>query len=255
MGSFIRNLISRHFEAGKNIVPRLPGRFEPVDGRNGSQHEYAEFHEGPENKPGLQPEMRGHGFISEENQVSTGAHFSVKKEVTPPVVDDNQAHELPARQNFMDDDQEKQVAGIMPDMVANHGYPSGFYEPEAFNTGEKMGNEKKRPLPGIEPILPGNIKPDENDESTAYKESREFNIQPVRSQGAFGEPPGSKRPEIDTAPVFRQDPAADHIIKVSIGQIIVRAVVPSAPVTVQKPKEAHKPVLTLEDYLKQRNKK
>jgi hypothetical protein len=133
------------------------------------------------------------------------------------------------------------------------------------------------------PILPNNIRETDTDEvqqdrKKEIKRDQEVKISPVdkpgamhirdkrdihfpeeKSQGAFGEPPGASNRGSETGrpaiPGYLQEDHDTQVIKVRIGQINGRAVIPSAPVTIQKPVAMHKPVMTLEDYLKQKNKK
>jgi hypothetical protein len=88
---------------------------------------------------------------------------------------------------------------------------------------------------------------------------RELKMPVERSAGVFGEPPGaisSQNLKGDQGSVNdHHDNMANPVIKVTIGQINVRAVSPPPPVAVPKPREAQKPLLSLEDYLKQRSKR
>lgn len=75
-------------------------------------------------------------------------------------------------------------------------------------------------------------------------------------KGTLGDPPGRGNPYdikgMQGTHDFRTEPKPSPVIKVNIGQIHVRAITPPPAVTSQKPRQAHKPVLTLEEYLKGR---
>ena len=85
-------------------------------------------------------------------------------------------------------------------------------------------------------------------------ENSDFAITPRKHGGLLGEPPAFNNRKINqNFPVNHSDHQTAPVIKVSIGQINVRAVTPPQ-VSAKKPKMVPKPTLSLEDYLKQRTK-
>lgn len=135
--------------------------------------------------------------------------------------------------------------------------------PKENKSGQSMDKRVIKDNPAINPLLSENrISPEINKvkdpmEERVYNETREFDKLNARSYGSYEAP--SEQKIADSArilfPSMNTDQAPEQVIKVNIGQITIKAVNQPAQLSVQRPANAHKPVLTLEDYLKQRSKR
>jgi hypothetical protein len=105
--------------------------------------------------------------------------------------------------------------------------------------------------PKVRPVSSSDVKP--------FTSSEEFIYLADKSAGTLGEPPGAiGLNNISDHLDFKTnypDITANPVIRVSIGQINVRAVSHPPAVSPQKSREVSKPLMSLEDYLKQKGKR
>jgi len=279
MGSFIKSLISRHIEHGKKVTPRLRGRFEPMDiAANSLSADLAESRENQVDQiPAHDAGSKGGKDMIKE---SPGRSIAEIKPVTPfhldspEKKDENEDHPETGNQSIRPAIPHRfhpveEMSGTAPVSMKSMNEPGPVNitqvispkenpviikregiilneEPELNREAEKEPDLSSAVLPVIsnapEPLSPGELK-----------------MPNGRPGGAFGEPPGAISRQIiriDEGPANdQQDVMSTSVIKVTIGQINVRAVSPPPPVAAPKPREAQKPSLSLEDYLKQRSKR
>jgi hypothetical protein len=292
MKGFIGNLISRHLETGKNILPRLPGRYEDADNFSNMSGNFAETND---RLPNLAPS--GYPPYSENNPEKSKTIYSP----------DSQSKGFPANaqvshsENNFGEEQSIRITNGIPGSKSQQDSPGtdlkrskpGSYShlttvPDNPVSAEKTTSAERNPfLSGPsrinskadesnaaplqndssdqEPKLSRNAgkimdHPDRISQETTQKVkpiSEKINIKPAdhNTGGAFGIPPGAT----NTKPNLSQSLSATfgstetrQVIKVTIGQINVRAVMQSTPAAPQKPKSVRNPAFSLEDYLKQR---
>ena len=283
MSGFINNLISRHLEPDMSVSPRLPGRFESVDkSANYNQIGSFSFTENqPEQFPAgsagnnaaltihdsdikrnskrqtdksnigatlfHSPQLENRlekGFENQNNSEMPGNYkFSQNKLII------NDLNNITSQNNKMPEIDT--VSGTIEDKVnqkKKHLLVSG--STKTHSEEEMINEEKERTAYSSKSVLPQNL--NQSDDNKIIKLPSE------KSGGAFGDPPGalsnSRIPGNKRLENFHPDIDSRPVIKVSIGQINVRAVTSTPLVVSQKSRGVPKQSLTLEDYLKQRSK-
>jgi hypothetical protein len=282
MSNFSSSLIFRHLQPGNNVIPRLPGKFEPLD--NSANDNLSGFSTVQANLPEqpavkipksqqVSPELlkRNEERISEiVNPVSSVQTSSLKNEYG--IEERNPENPVNTRklttpiQNLPFDDFDQTTPPI--DTTQNLGSDSRIVT-EIVNQKEnhfvvtnnsKIIHEEQiiNRLNEKPSALSDTVLSPESNEIKPFPENTKVILPAEKSSGVFGEPPGAiafnNTNENRSLSYFPPETEVHPVIKVSIGQINVRAVTPSPSFTIQKPRVAPKPALSLEDYLKQRSK-
>jgi hypothetical protein len=276
MSNFLGSLLSRHVETGEKVLPRLPGNFEPVhsfpdngisevtDFREGSATQFAREKE-PSARSTPKPGFRDNPSRYEERPNDYLQHNNEQVSHPLPGV-------FPAPIQTNSESYQSHIPlgleGRVP--IPNNPLPEAIKpfvgaelnpEKEIFTSEKESGisTERKpitrvKELESIQEFSLGERGREEKGETV--KDAPSPYLMPSgQPSGFFGEPPGmrvSGQLAKQVLPDFRPEARPAPVIKVSIGQINVRAVAPQATVNTPKPKEVHKPLLTLEDYLKGR---
>lgn len=269
MSHFLTSILTRHAGTVEKVLPRLPGSFEPVSSfpNTGlSEFPVATEKQAPEistlNKSGIQHEgpvvMDKPGtFLQGEIEQSSP---QIQKDLLPPINLNPEpplfkASNEPQSGVFQPDYQESEA--FKP---ANNPEPGPGLEGHKTQTNRIISTETKW-VSRLQEFEPVTIQPSIEADGKELKENApiiptDYRRAIVEPKGALGEPPGRMNayniPGKQGIADLRAEPKAEPVIKVSIGQIHVRAVNPPPSVTAKKPQQAHKPVLTLEDYLKGR---
>lgn len=277
MNEFINNILLRHLDPITNIVPRLPGKFEPVN----FAADTPGFAEGTDfvqevSKP--QPVMRS---VKEDNGViGINTVFPQQDQISGKQVFQHAVELLPANKNADEAEWSKNLIPLM------QGLP-GEKKSKTEAPFEMPGKQEKITPAGINAFnerqtADDNAQPDNllinkpGDENiSAIKEGtlhhhisiikqkivkasaekkNNFSEDKKTVQSALIKPvvnninTGAK---LNTQPVLNEQPATS-VIKVSIGRIEVRAVTNSTPQKISRP-AIQKPNLTLDEYLKRKN--
>lgn len=293
MKDFIGKLISRHIASGKNIMPRLPGRYENVDHfSSGMAGNFAETNdrllvnttafEPTYSETNPEKPKASHTAISQVKGISAAVKSGYQKNnpaeelrnlITGGIPGDMPQH---ASQGT---DLKRAKPGRDPSLAIIPAHP---VSPEELTLAKKNPSlsdhswaDKKTEITntsafqkessGPKPKLPRNAgksfdHPESNNQQTTQVGkliSEIIQIKPTDSNpgGAFGKPPGTTNSKPDLSQsisAVNGNAETRQVIKVTIGQINVRAVMQPTPAVQQKPKTVRNPAFTLEDYLKQR---
>ena len=279
MSNFIQNLLSRHTTPVNQVIPRLPGRFESIDQ---STHPGSGELNSAREKDAAAFSVDSKTQVASEQDIA----FVRKENPTAPLITENDFHPLnpPPIVNFIDN--AEKISGInyeadrieegkqtkisgdyenRNDKITGEGYGfSGKTIKENIFTNNQFNLFDGR-LTGEKQVVVGKQKEVQNDIIIQGLPASENYLKPVsgnkkiqdafvKPAGIFGEPPGVNtvysqkiKDQIQT------EQSGKPIIKVSIGQINVRAVSQPA-VAAKKSIPVTKTGLSLEDYLKKRNK-
>ncbi len=270
MGDFIARLIRRHLGSEGVVNPRLPGRFEtrtpavtselsPVVEET-DNHASAAFSPSPltqnDSSPREDyPRFRESVFHVDPKNRFTGEDFqgvpvgfSSRKEpgirmLAKPFDSDSGSRRL--FQNIRKEEERTEL----PEVAGKEKVSGSF-------TGQ---TEKEVNADRVTPASVRSEAPSGKPEK-AIQLPLTGNSDPQQKKGgAFGVPPGGSvnfsREERNTRVTRSPEIPEQPVIRITIGQIHVRAVTPLPSPPVQKPKVNTKPMLSLEDYLHQRNKK
>lgn len=270
MGDFIARLIRRHLGSEGVVNPRLPGRFEtrtpavtselspvveetdnhasaafspsPLTQNDSSPREdyprfrESVFHVDPKNR------FTGEDFQGVPDEFPSGKEPGIRQ-LAKPFDSDSGSRRL--FQNKRTEEERTELSEVAGKEKVSRSF-TGHSEkelnadqvtPATVRSETRSGNPEK----AIQLPLTGN---------SDY---------PQKNGGALGVSPGAAvypyREERNTRVTRSPEIPAQPVIRITIGQIHVRAVTPLPSPPVQKPKVNAKPMLSLEDYLHQRNKK
>ena len=255
MNGFVSNLISRHTQADGNVKPRVRGRFEP---ERTLPAPALEGFSGPVDS--FPPEQITQE--AEDASLSATARPTLFRSEAPP------ATASPATTPFSEDTATSSSSvtdqqGRIPLLGENEAGPQRHFSPLKL---EQQGLEKVKPAPPKrhaadalpiapfpEKVIPAshpNATPDtwESDSATDWAGNL------TRLQGLLGDAvrlPDSRANGSLNAVDQPLDLQPQPVIKVTIGRIEVRAIALPTSAKVQ-PQAGPKPLLSLEDYLKQR---
>jgi hypothetical protein len=276
MGNYLSSLLSRHIETGEKVLPRLAGSFEQVKSFPeagiteitdtsgsllGDEHEaisplsrkvgYHEpkpvfLHSEEPQQNRFQPENRSNPY-----PVASSDPASFTSQPEPPW--------LPAPKGL-------EAGFSLPDYNIQMP-PKSDVRKEDYSLNEFQEGEEKRVISfentriqeakEIAPLQSSFSSDHEQPaKSTQSMELRTEGRKPIAyTFGILGEPPGLRAEPNAGNSVLPDRNAASKpapVIKVSIGQINVRAVTSPSPVSAPKNRDVPKPLLSLEDYLKGR---
>ena len=270
MGDFIARLIRRHLGSEGVVNPRLPGRFEtrtpavtselspvveereiPASTASSPppvmQNDSSGQADNPRFRERILPANHEERFSGEDDQGVPDEFPSGKepaiRQLAKPFDSDSGSRTL--FQNIRREEERTELSEVAGKEKVSRSF-AGHSEmelnadqvtPATLRSETRSGNPEK----AIQLPLTGNTD------------------QPQKKGGAFGVPPGGSvypfREERNTRVTRSPEIPAPPVIRITIGQIHVRAVTPLPSPPVQKPKVNTKPMLSLEDYLHQRNKK
>lgn len=277
MSHFLSSILSRHENAVEKVQPRLPGSFEPVSSFADTGNSASP---GPHDMDISSPssmEVPVSGTLPKPQTAKEFPLFSEKRAQFPeknreqPMQPNPAGFQLPVALNT-----NPQPIDV-PKNESSRLTPLPNQDSEPFKTGKNdeispesgLFESRNQPLKSTEAIQEKGF---QEIETIGYQpegdrvERKQMDFLPVHPaeqskkiyepKGALGEPPGQLNSyglngAQARAPISTE-PKAAPVIKVSIGQIHVRAINPAPPVSTPKPRPSHKPVLTLEDYLKGR---
>jgi hypothetical protein len=262
MNGFISHLIEKHIEPVNNIIPRLRGRFEsynvPAPGIPGKEN-FADREEtdAPGNRPVMQStEKPGLGDDNAEGQATHKSNVYIKDRHDEP---------QPAPFSLQNNNDQTENAGIPI------GIKTAIAGRHSFNQilSEVIPNERDH---DSMPLLPGEIKhqPSGKKDLSATKQPELIPV--IRPVLKKEKPVMEIENSVPQSPSFtsqgllnvdlpsrmdlqgiNQQPATPTVIKVSIGRIEVQAIAPAATVKTNRD-GLQKPKMSLDDYLKKRNK-
>jgi hypothetical protein len=288
MNRFISNILLRHTDAAVNIMPRLPGKFEPAPVLA------ANFSSDIEN---------GEGTWAGRSQAFSETNTVEKKETFLNRVASTSSQNLPVTEGRHGLHLNEEVARTQEDKnpdqaseVKNIFAPAKDSQPYNEIIIDKTGNQEETELPGIKPVLTTQVTkkltgnntglqvttnrlmidtlPNADNFTAGKEDPLHQNIAILRQKIKKQEPekagnmaneaklfaPVMARPLINnmqggTFPKASNETGEQpmsSVVKVSIGRIEVRAVAAAAPVKVNR-SVLQKPNLTLDEYLKRRN--
>lgn len=256
MNDFINHLLTRHIETDNNVKPRIRGRFEPAQTS-------LKAHLGDDvyaldtmyGQSQIVPPQEQQGFVAEPAKQPADAFSKQSFENDPAMLDDMKTgilnpitppSTLPAEQQIPDGSAHVNNEGKAT--IENHFFSNSHIEnntissfagnrPEAEKTTSTFSN-----LHATETVKPA---------LKMYKtEGTERESRNDVFRGAFNQ---FKQSSDQSRTTQYETESNQPVIKVTIGRIDVRAIVQSTPSQVKQVTTAT-PKLSLEDYLKQRNK-
>ncbi len=273
MGNFVSSLLARHIDSGEKVLPRLSGIYEHAKTfRDTGFTELTDSYSPVvlnEPEPGFPATAKALGRAS-------GHEFPVGEQTRMPPEPVNKAPETvqePGFQHLPLNNAPRQDSGNF-----SQSPKEGYLQPE-IQIQHHPGFEKE-----MQPAMPNPLEKKSDTLIEIVRAERvkervidlEFTVRPKevtekpvfpgenlntvkrpteKASGILGEPPGLRPGFSDSKqamPLLKEEPKQAPVIKVSIGQIHIRAVAPPPPVNNTKPKDVYKPILTLEDYLKGR---
>lgn len=264
MNNFINNIISRHVDSGKNVMPRLRSRFEsPDNSAVDLPVTFAPVHEKFTEQvtdSTQAPSVNNKNITKEKNTSVEKDHSFLSSKIAPPQNNNDNDFQIPNRlpltpvatpvveqqndQVVPETNNEKKILKEKYLVIDNYR--------KIISTEQVINMENDSVTDFSATVLPVKPKP-----VSPVIENKELNGSTNKSYGWLGEPPGAKvfnhlnadEKSLSNEPGTGYTP----VIKVSIGQINVRAVT-QTPVAIKKPRIVLKPALSLEDYLKQQGK-
>lgn len=268
MNNFISNLISRHIAPANNVMPRLRGKFEAESNLSNtlpgdissSVENFTEPTAAAATLPPPPPISQKHTGVEKKEQTfsfESEPDFLNQNTDHPEIINDHPVKPLniaveeftkePVQNKTLKNDEVADpVPGKKNDQKENHLVITNYHKTANEEWVIKQENKKEKDV--LFPVEPKPIDP--------FIGNNEFAISSHKQGGLLGEPPAFNHAKGNQHFVIN-DSAEDHstpIIKVTIGQINVRAVT-SPQVTAKKQQMVPKPTLSLEDYLKQRRKR
>lgn len=279
MTHFLSSILSRHVNTHEKIMPRLPGSFEPV--KSFPDKEPDEFTVpderlfSPISKREIpEPDFSGIRETKNEIPVENGqlkqhSHESIEQKIPNVRMNFDNPVNMKPELNVLNVNEEAeskdlnlnlQVAAAPNKLFKNAEFDGGSsFNETKFEHIKVTENKHLTRLQKIESIAIqsfANLNEQVQNEN-APANLLEFRLATQETKGALGEPPGRinsfKMQENKDVSDIRPETKVAPAIKVSIGQIHVHAVNPQPAINYQKPQQAHKPLLTLEDYLKGRD--
>lgn len=278
MNNFISNIISRHVASNQNVLPRLRSRFEPMENAGSTtptdflavKENFAEPIQGTAqmpSKPGANISLKpGNGgtdkivnslfsFPATSLQNEHAEHSEISEthpQKANPVITPLNQFEYGYLQNSAQ--QNDDIAPVIDNKIENHNvdhFETNHFQNRAVG-GEFIKNKKEK-----EKDIFSNAIDDKSNHVKPFLEKMAVKEISGKYQGLLGEPPSAKAFQnlkaTETSLSNIHNGANKPVIKVSIGQIHVRAVNPPQVIT-KKPRVISQPGLSLETYLKQRNK-
>jgi hypothetical protein len=247
MSDFLGNLVTRSLAPAAQISPRLPSLFEPPQA-SGIQAGVAPWQEGessegeqdgarPAAAPPAAPRLRGRP----QSAVSVPRDGSLPDDVTAPPP--YRGRQIPPAAPLS---VETVAAELAPEPSSLPGPVQSLSEPRADRGGAA---EPAKPVP-VEPAMPGRetLPPETPPPAAQALPTREGATIVARPRTRLAQP-AEPVPAEGKQPV--SGPESPPTIRVTIGRVEVRAVMPPAPEPAPPPR--HAPRLSLDDYLKQRS--
>lgn len=281
MNGFINNILRRHTETIAGIMPRLPGKFEPVNfpvtnsgedisaGTEASQlfdpvGRIAE--PGVENKNAVNIDA-GTSITASNSRKAAHQIFKPLNDATRP--ESTNTHETTINKNIrpVNNDAGEKInienISVGERSTANEIKPGNRVEGknriENFDEAEQTG----KILANHQSVRSNNTEKNENEQDLSFNQDiikpasakRDSTLEDLKSPQAGTIKPAM--PNLNAATNFNNSPVVreqtmSSVIKVSIGRIEVRAVTSAAPIKTNRP-VLQKPRLSLDEYLKNRN--
>jgi hypothetical protein len=277
MNNFISNIISNHLQPVNVVLPRLPGRYESLENTPDTITSGIDTIQENTAVPSQGINI-SHSPKATDTQAEITGPSTVSQSAAIPVSDREMQK---TDQQFLSADRDNKIKEERPPFiktglpVEEEGQSTLLFSGNYFNAPINPGESVVNPLQKNEPVLPANDKSDQNNWGKRILENnRENKDEPlfslpvlaleknepihsvVKPAGILGEPPGAKNfNNPDTRAFLAGEDSATNtapIIKVSIGQISVRAVT-QPPVVAKKITPVPQQGLSLEDYLKKRS--
>jgi hypothetical protein len=277
MNNFISNIISNHIRPVNAVLPRLPGRFESLDNTTDTIPSGIDTVQENTAVPSQGINIPHSSKATDTQEEITGASTVFQSSVIP--VSDQGRQNTDKQFSSADSDnkiKEERSPFIKTDLpVEEESQSTLVFSGNYFNAPINTGQPPVKPLQENDPVFPNNDKSDQNNWGKRILENKRDNKdepvfslpvlslennEPIHSvvkpAGILGEPPGAKNfNNPDTRAFLAGEESAANaapMIKVSIGQISVRAVT-QPPVVAKKIHPVPQQGLSLEDYLKKRS--